>query len=96
MDTDARYDYGRVASETKNFDIAAAQADSILRRAPTHLLGLSLSARTASLQGNDAGAQKTWATFLASRDAELKKKLPEYELHAADIEQATRIAKGGR
>lgn len=96
MDTDARYDYGRVASETKNFEIAAAQADSILRQAPTHLLGLSLSARTATLQGNNAGAKKTWATFLASRDAELKKKLPEYEMHAADIEQATRIAKGDR
>ncbi len=96
MDTDARYDYGRVASETKNFDIAAAQADSILRQSPTHLLGLSLSARTATLQGNSASAKKTWATFLASRDAELSKKLPEYEMHAADIEQATRIAKGGR
>jgi hypothetical protein len=96
MDTDARYDYGRVASETKNFDIAAAQADSILRQAPTHLLGLSLAARTATLQGNSAAAKKTWVTFLASRDAELLKKLPEYEMHAADIEQATRIAKGGR
>ncbi len=96
MDTDARYDYGRVASETKNFDIAAAQADSILRQSPTHLLGLSLSARTATLQGNNASAKKTWATFLASRDAELQKKLPEYEMHAADIEQATRIAKGVR
>lgn len=96
MDTDARYDYGRVASETKNFDIAAAQADSILRQSPTHLLGLSLSARTATLQGNEARAKKTWATFLASREAELGKKLPEYEMHAADIEQATRIAKGGR
>ena len=96
MDTDARYDYGRVASETKNYDIAAAQADSILRGAPTHLLGLSLSARTATIQGNSASAKKTWAMFLASRDAELKKKLPEYEMHAADIEQATRLAQGGR
>ena len=96
MDADARYDYGRVASETKNFDIAAAQAESILRQSPTHLLGLSLSARTATLQGNAAAAKKTWATFLASKDAELGKKLPEYEMHAADIEQATRIAKGGR
>ena len=31
LDTDARYDYGRVASETGNLQIAAAQADTILQ-----------------------------------------------------------------
>ena len=95
MDVDARYDYGRVASETGNFAVAIAQADTILRKVPTHLLGLSLNARTAMMQGKSAEAGKVWKRFLAAKDAELQKKLPEYEMHAADIEQATRLAKGG-
>jgi len=96
MDVDARYDYGRVASETGNFAVAIAQADTILTAAPTHLLGLSLAARTATLQGKPADADKVWKKFLAAKNAELQKKLPEYEMHAADIERATRLAGGGK
>lgn len=96
LDTDARYDYGRVASETGNLDIAAAQADTILRGAPNHLLGLALSARTATLRGDAGGAAKAWKTFLSVKDVELKKALPEYQMHAADVEQATRLAQGGK
>ncbi len=96
LDTDARYDYGRVASETGNLDIAAAQADTILRGAPNHLLGLALSARTASLRGDADGAARAWKTFLSVKDVELKKARPEYQQHAADVEQATRLAQGGK
>jgi hypothetical protein len=92
LDLDARYDYGRVASETGNFDVAAAQADTILKQAPNHLLGLALSARTAALRGDAAGAAKTWKAFLAAKSAELAKNLPEYQAHANDIEQATKLA----
>lgn len=95
MDIDARYDYGRVASEAGNLDIAQAQADSILQQAPTHLLGLSLAARTATLRGDKAGATRLWEQFLRVRESELQKKLPEVEAHASDIELATRVAKGG-
>ena len=94
LDLDARYDYGRVASETGNFDIAAAQADTILKQAPTHLLGLALAARTATQRGDAALAAKSWKAFLAAKDAELAKNLPEYQAHASDIEQATRLASG--
>ncbi len=94
MDLDARYDFGRVATEAGVFDVAAAQADTILMSAPTHLLGLSLAARAAQAQGNDALAQKSWKQFLASKDTELLKNLPEYQAHAGDIEAATRVAQG--
>ncbi len=96
LDTDARYDYGRVAAETGNLVIAAAQADTILKAAPTHLLGLALRARTELLKGDAAGAAKTWKAFQAAREAELKKTLPEYQMHATDIEQATKLASGGK
>ena len=95
LDLDARYDFGRVASETGNLDIAAAQADTILKQAPTHLLGLALSARTATQRGDAAAAAKSWKTFLAAKDSELAKNLPEYQAHASDIEQATRLASAG-
>ncbi len=94
LDLDARYDYGRVASETGHLDIAAAQADTILTQAPTHLLGLSLKARTAAKRG-DAGATKlAWQAFLRARDAELKTSRPEYQAHLTDIQTATALAQG--
>ncbi len=95
LDLDARYDYGRVASETGNLGIAAAQADTILRQSPNHLLGLALAARTAMAKGDATAAARSWKAFLAAKDAELAKSLPEYQAHATDIERATRTAQGG-
>ncbi len=94
LDTDARYDYGRVASETGNYDVALAQADTILRKQPSHLLGLALVARTATKKGDAKAASVAWKLFLAAKDSELKKNLPEYQEHKADIENATKLAKG--
>ncbi len=92
LDTDARYDYGRVASETGSYDVAFAQADTILKASPDHLLALSLRGRTYRLKGDAAAAETAWKQFLAVKDAELKKNLPEYQAHATDIEQATKLA----
>jgi hypothetical protein len=96
LDLDARYDYGRVASEVGAVDVAAAQADTILRQSPTHLLGLSLKARVATLRGDAAGATNAWQAFAAAKDAELKKNLPEYQMHATDIEMGAQRAAGGK
>jgi hypothetical protein len=93
LDLDARYDYGRVAMETGSLEIAIAQADTILKVAPSHLLGLALAARSASLQGNPKGANGFWARFEAAKTAELAKNLPEYEAHRGDIERAAELAK---
>ena len=95
LDVDARYDLGRVATEAGELGVAAAQADTILRASPTHLLGLALAARTAERQGDKSAAAASWKAFLSAKDAELRKNLPEYQAHAADIEAATRIASGG-
>lgn len=92
LDLDARYDYGRVAMEVGSPEIAAAQADTILKQAPTHLLGLALAARTATLRGDKSGGATFWTRFRDAKDAELAKKLPEYEAHATDIARATELA----
>jgi tetratricopeptide (TPR) repeat protein len=92
FDTDARYDYGRIAEAAGKFDIALAQADTITKQFPNHLLALALQARTALSQGKSADASKIWKQFLSVKDAELKKAYPEYQNHAGDIDAATRLA----
>lgn len=94
MDLDARYDFGRVAAESGVLDVAAAQADTMLMSAPTHLLGLALAASTADRLGQTDAANRAWRQFLSSRESELRKNLPEYQAHAADIDAATRAAQG--
>lgn len=95
LDLHARYDLGRVALEAGQLNVAVAQADTILKSSPTHLLGLALQARTADREKNSAAAKRSWSAFLSAKDAELKKNLEEYQAHAADIDVATRVARGG-
>lgn len=96
LDLDGRYDMARVALEADMPNVAEAQADTILQKAPTHLLGLALRARTAALKGDNAATAKALAAFASAKDSELAKKLPEYELHAEDINQTAAKAKGGK
>lgn len=88
LDADARYDMGRIGEVSGALPVAKAQADTILAHAPTHLLGLILAARTARLAGLESEARAYDARFLAAEPAELRKGLPEYEAHRADIERA--------
>ena len=70
--------------------LGRAQADTILRAAPSHLLGLILGMRAAG-QTLDTLARRDYATrFAAALDAERAKRLPEYLEHAADIDAAAR------
>lgn len=88
MNADQRYDMGRIAEVSGALPLAKAQADTILRENPTHLLGLILAAQIASLE-KDAVAQKKFAArILSAYDSESAKRLPEYERHAGDITTA--------
>lgn len=96
LDAHARYDYGRIAQETGDLTLAAAQADTILRASPTHLLGLALAANTATKAGNTTAASQFWQRFRDARSAEMAKNLEEYQAHANDVTRATTQAGSGR
>ncbi|HSQ30780.1 MAG TPA: hypothetical protein VLN49_13070 [Gemmatimonadaceae bacterium] len=90
MDQDSRYDMARVAMIAGELAVARAQADTILRRDPTHLLGLLLSADLARSNDDEAAAKKSEAAFVAAAARERARKLPEYQAHAVEIDDALR------
>lgn len=92
MDLDARYDMGRVAEVANRTDVASAQADTILRQAPTHLLGLMLAESVASRTGNDARVREMRRRLVTAAEAERRKNLPEYQRHQREIDGALAAA----
>jgi hypothetical protein len=93
LDTDLRYDYGHVAVVVGDLDVAKAQADSILVKQPTHLLGLLLASRVAAAKGDVAARKRYDQSLVAAERAELQKNLPEYERHRQEIQSAIAAAK---
>ena len=95
LDADLRYDLGRIGEMTGAMDVATAQADSILAEHPNHLLGLLLAARAARATGNAAKARTLDQRLIAVERSERDKRLPEYEAHADDIDNALAEARRG-
>ena len=97
LDLDLRYDMGRVAEVAGRADVVTAQADTILERNPTHLLGLVLATKAASMR-NDAKALAEYRDRLlaADRSGERQRGLEEYQRHANDIDDAVKAAKGAK
>jgi hypothetical protein len=93
LDTDARYDLGRIAEVSGNLDLAAAQADTILRGTQDHLLGIILSARVAEARGNTTRRNELERRLLSVQAAELAKNLNEYVMHKGDIDAALEAAR---
>ena len=87
-DADARFDMGRVAEVAGALPAAKSEADSILAKQPTHLLGLVLAMQVARASGDTAGVSAYRAKLRAAEKSELAKKLPEYDRHTADIRDA--------
>jgi hypothetical protein len=87
-DADARFDMGRISEVAGALPVAKSEADSILAKQPTHLLGLVLAMQVARLSGDSAGASAYRAKLRAAQKSELAKKLPEYDRHSADIRDA--------
>lgn len=92
LNADQRYDLGRLAEVAGDPVIAAAQADTILRAQPQHLLGLLLASKAAGLRGDEASALQLLQRLLRAAPAERAKQLPEYLLHQNDIDQALKAA----
>jgi hypothetical protein len=93
LDLDEHYDLGRVAEVTGEAALARAEADTILRASPTHLLGLALSARIAGDAHQSAAARSLYQRLVAAAPAEEAKRLPEYDRHRQDIDLALAEAK---
>jgi zinc-ribbon domain len=83
-----RFELGRIAELAEVKEIITAQADTILKASPTHLLGLSL-ASTAAAMRKDFGKQAEFdRRLIANAKAERAKNLPEYEVTRVDLDSA--------
>jgi hypothetical protein len=94
LNLDQRYDLGRIGEVSGDTTLARAQADSILRERPTHLLGLILAARAARMVGDEPHARQFDVRLLSVELRERGAALPEYLLHKGDIDLAIAAAKG--
>jgi hypothetical protein len=85
LDLDQRYDVGRIAAVSGDEPLARAEADTILAKNPTHLLGLILAGNAAHMR-RDTAAERTYRDKLvANASAERAKQLAEYVTHENDI-----------
>lgn len=82
LDADGRYHLATLQLVAGDYAAARAQADTLLAGSPTHLFGLFSAAQAESSLGNAAAAKALFRRFLQSYDAEVAKKLPEYEEHS--------------
>jgi hypothetical protein len=88
LDLDQRYDLGRIAAVSGDEATARAQADTILARNPTHLLGLILAADAARIRKDSVALRSYRDKLVAAAPAERAKRLPEYVTHENDISLA--------
>lgn len=96
LDLDSRYDLGRIAQVSGQLDLAQAQADTILRQSPNHLLGLILALAVADARGNIAERSALQRRLLDAETSQLARGLDEYVRHRADIDAALAAARSRR
>jgi hypothetical protein len=85
LDLDQRYDLGRIAAISGDEPVARAEADTILKLHPNHLLGLILAANAAHIRKDPSGERTYRDKLTAAASAERAKQLPEYVTHENDI-----------
>jgi hypothetical protein len=90
LDAHQRYDLGLIGVVSGDGALARAQADTILRAQPSHLLGLILAMRAAGLSGDTAARDQFFKRLNAALVSERAKGLPEYTDHGPDIDAAVR------
>jgi hypothetical protein len=95
IDLDRRYHAGRIAEAAGLADMALAQSDTILQNDANHLLGLILGIRAARLAQNEERARGFEQQFLRVLEVERARRLPEYDMHRAEIELALGRARTG-
>lgn len=93
LNLDQRYDLGRIGEVSGALELARAQADSILRESPAHLLGLTLAANAAAARKDDVARREFERQLLAAYPGESRRALDEYTLHRVDIDSAVARAR---
>jgi hypothetical protein len=93
LNADQRYDMGRIGEVAGAIPLAKAQADSILRENPNHLLGLILEARLATLAGDSTLLHSYERRLIAAEKSEMARKREEYLRHQDDITNALQQAR---
>jgi hypothetical protein len=93
LNLDQRYDMGRIGEVAGAIPLAKAQADTILRENPNHLLGLILEARLATLAGDTSQLHSYERRLVSAQKAELAKNRDEYVRHQDDISSAVSQAR---
>jgi Double zinc ribbon len=88
MTLDDRYDLGRIGVISGANVLATAEADTILRQHPNHLLGLILASEAAGARNDTAVERRYLDRLLKAAPAEQAKNLPEYRAHQNDITAA--------
>jgi hypothetical protein len=88
LDAHARYDIGTISAVIGDLAAASAQADTVLKAQPNHLLGLLLALRASELKKDAAAVTRYKARFVAAQQSERAKALPEYSDHQREIEEA--------
>lgn len=88
LDADARLHLGLVELAIGQADAAAAQGDTIIRGARTHLFGWLLEGQAALQARDSASARRAFRTYLQNYQAERGKNLPEYTEHSGMLQEA--------
>lgn len=93
LDVHQRYDVGLVALVAGQLPRAKAEADTILKKNPKDLLGLTLGFRVAEASKNNAARADFAKRLLAAEPSERKTGREEYTAHGSDIDEAVKDAR---
>jgi hypothetical protein len=85
LDADGRYHLAALHLVGHDWAAARAEADTLLAASPTHLFGLYIAGDAEYGRGNTAAARDFYRRFLRAYDAEVAKRLPEYEEHSQGL-----------
>ena len=83
-----RFELGRIAQLAEVKEIVTAQADTILKASPTHLLGLTLASTAAGMRREFTKQADFDRRLIAAAKGERAKNLQEYQVTQVDLDSA--------
>lgn len=87
LDNDARYHVGLIHLVRGESAEGVAQADSMERAVPGHLLAIVLRHTAARIESDSAGMREAYRRFLTSYEDEIAAERPEYQAHQRQIDE---------